>query len=101
MAFRPPTLSSTQRGYGADHKKARAAAAQDHKPSDLCARCHKPLGPMSPALHYDHNGARTGYLGFSHARCNSRAGSREGRRRQSTKPMPRLVTPPLKTSRAW
>lgn len=99
MAFPTPALNTTARGYGADHQKARAAAALVHKPTDPCARCHKPLGRMSPALHYDHNGKRTGYLGFSHADCNRTAGAREGRRRQ-TKPLPRLALP-LKTSRAW
>jgi hypothetical protein len=32
---------------------------------------------MGPWLHYDHNEAG-GYLGFSHAHCNNRAGAIKG-----------------------
>jgi predicted nucleic acid-binding Zn ribbon protein len=71
------------RKYGTAHAKARAAAAARHQPTDLCVRCGHPLGPMGPGLHYDHNRTGDGYLGFSHARCNVRAGAREGRRRQA------------------
>ncbi len=68
--------------YDSQHRKARAAAAQHHHPDHSCTRCHEPLGPMSPRLHYDHNADGTGYLGFAHARCNIKAGSAEGNRRQ-------------------
>ncbi len=77
-----PKNSTTARGYGADHRAARKAAAAQHSPSDPCARCGQPLGPMGPWLHYDHNASRTGYLGFAHARCNRTAGAREGNVRQ-------------------
>lgn len=70
--------STTDRGYGNDHIKARRAAVKRHQPTDPCARCHQPLGPMGPWLHYDHTDARDGYLGFSHAVCNRRAGARKG-----------------------
>lgn len=79
------------RGYDAEHRKARAAAAAVHDPSDPCARCGHALGPMGSWLHYDHNADRTGYLGFSHGqhpcpdcgrRCNVRAGAIEGNRRR-------------------
>ena len=70
--------------YGAAHAKARAEAAKHHQPSDPCTRCGHPLGPMSRALHYDHNRARTAYLGFAHAHCNRVAGAREGRARQTS-----------------
>jgi hypothetical protein len=72
--------STTARGYGSAHARARAAAAQRHNPSDPCARCGRPLGPMGLWLHYDHNDRRDGYLGFSHRRCNIRAGARKGAR---------------------
>jgi hypothetical protein len=84
--------STSERGYGSTHIKARASAARHHSPTDLCARCSHPLGTMGPHLHYDHNGNRTGYLGFSHGsepcptcglRCNLVAGAQEGRARQS------------------
>ncbi len=74
--------ASTKRGYGYQHAKARKAAAQLHNPSDPCSRCRLPLGPMGPWLHYDHNGSRTGYLGFAHAQCNVKAGADLGRQRQ-------------------
>jgi hypothetical protein len=68
--------------YDSRHKKARAQAAARHHPADPCTRCGQPLGPMNRTLHYDHNQDGTGYLGFAHARCNIRAGSAEGNRRQ-------------------
>lgn len=70
------------RGYGQQHRRARAYLAQRHSPTDPCTRCHKPLGPMGPWLHLDHNEARTAYLGFAHSTCNKRAGAKEGNRRQ-------------------
>lgn len=96
--------NNTAAGYGYTHSQARKKAAARHQPSDPCARCHHALGPIGPHLHYDHNGARTGYLGFSHGsrpcpecgqRCNITAGAREGNRRQRLKRQPRAQ------SRAW
>lgn len=85
-----PKASATARGYGKLHKQQRAAAAAQHHPADPCARCGHALGPMGPWLHFDHNDARTGYLGFSHGgpcpacgqRCNLKAGAQKGRRLQ-------------------
>lgn len=79
-----PKASTTARGYGSDHAKARKAAAATHQPTDPCTRCGKPLGPMGPWLHYDHNAQRTGYLGFAHSSCNRQAGAKEGRARQAS-----------------
>lgn len=79
-----PIASTTARGYGGDHQRARKQAARRHKPTDLCARCGHPLGVMGRWLHYDHTDRRDGYLGFSHGsipcpvcgkRCNLRAGA--------------------------
>lgn len=75
--------STTTRGYGYQHMQARRAAAARHHPSDPCTRCKRPLGPMGPWLHYDHNATRDGYLGFAHATCNRRAGAHAGRQKQS------------------
>lgn len=83
MPWTKPKASTKARGYGQAHTKARAAAAARHQPTDPCVRCGKPLGPLGPHLHYDHNATRTGYLGFSHARCNVKAGARAGRARQN------------------
>lgn len=74
-----PRQGRTRKGerYDSEHRKARAAAAAQHRPSDRCARCQKPLGPMGPGLHYDHD-EHGGYLGFSHAVCNRKAGASKG-----------------------
>ena len=81
------TLTTTQRGYGSSHQKARAQAAAQHHPSDPCSRCGHPLGPMGHWLHYDHRDDRSGYLGFSHGkrpcpwcgkRCNEQAAASAG-----------------------
>lgn len=85
-----PKASTAGRGYGRSHERARAAAALIHSPTDPCVRCGHALGPMGPWLHFDHNDARTGYLGFSHGRpcqvcgqrCNLKAGAQKGRRLQ-------------------
>ena len=69
--------------YGSAHAKARKALAAQHDPTDPCTRCGQALGPMGRWLHLDHNRDRSGYLGFAHARCNLRAGAREGRARQN------------------
>lgn len=76
-----PKGSTTSRGYGNEHHKARKVAAAKHQSSDPCVRCGSPLGQMGPHLHYDHNAARDGYLGFSHAKCNIQAAGLEGSRR--------------------
>jgi hypothetical protein len=64
-----PRASTSERGYGAAHAKARREALAGFKPGDPCARCR---GPMldGQALDLDHNDDRTGYLGLSHASCN-------------------------------
>jgi hypothetical protein len=77
--------STTERGYGNAHIKARAAAAKVHEPTDPCVRCGHALGPMGKWLHYDHDDrdpTRTTYLGFAHAKCNVVDGARRGRARQ-------------------
>jgi len=74
--------STTARGYGHEHMKARRAAAARHTPTDPCTRCGQPLGPMGPWLHYDHTPDRTSYLGFAHAACNRQAGAVAGNRAQ-------------------
>jgi hypothetical protein len=94
----PRDKHGTRRGgrYDGRHQRARAAAAQRHNPSDPCTRCHQPLGPMGPHLHYDHTNDGTAYLGFAHATCNRRAGAIEGNRRQHA-----THTPPRWSSRKW
>jgi hypothetical protein len=65
--------------YGGDHQALRRAA----KPfayGQPCSRCGQPMRP-GQALDLDHRDG-TGWLGFSHARCNRAAGGRLGRARQ-------------------
>jgi hypothetical protein len=98
MTWTTPKQSSAQRGYGTAHAKARAQAATRHRPSDLCARCGLPLGPMGPWLHWDHTTTRTGYLGFSHARCNIRAGAKVGARKANRR---RKIIRMINTADRW
>lgn len=69
--------------HGAAHAKARKEWAARHHPSTPCFRCGRPLGPMSSALHLDHDDYdKSLYRGFSHAACNLRAAGALGRARQ-------------------
>lgn len=94
MAHRfPRDKQQTRTGgrYDYRHQQARKAAAAHHHPDDPCTRCHQPLGPMGPWLHYDHNDTGTGYLGFAHAHCNTTAGARLGNQRQRQQRRPRRL----------
>jgi len=106
--------STNSRGYGHDaHQIPRAAAfaaLPEHSP---CCRCGKSMwkwtkeGPDSrgryrSALHYDHNDARTGYLGFSCAPCNRKAGAAKGGRIANARHSGRHGRPRLSwRSRIW
>jgi hypothetical protein len=101
MVWRGPnsTASTTARGYGRDHQRARKQAAQQHKPTDPCSRCGHALGPIGSWLHYDHTDSSDGYLGFSHGsrpcpvcgrRCNIRAGAQKANR-NSRRPIKRAI----------
>lgn len=59
------------RGYGAAHDRLRAAWARKVATGRVdCARCHKRISPLEE-WHLDHTDDRTGYLGPSHAACNT------------------------------
>ena len=76
---------TTQLGYGNQHQRSRREAFPLLPEWSPCCRCGRPMwkwerekyrrGTRS-ALHYDHNDARSGYLGFSHRLCNLKAGGR-------------------------
>lgn len=100
--------TTTARGYGQQHTKARAAAFARLPEVSPCCRCGKPMFKWAKdkhgksALHYDHNAARTGYLGFAHALCNRRAGAAAGQ--AAARRIPRKnkdAAPHTWTSRAW
>ena len=64
--------TTTQRGYGTQHQKARATALAARQPGDTCWRCGEPLGADDTALALDHNdNNRALYNGLTHAQCNS------------------------------
>ncbi len=79
--------STTARGYGANHQRARAKAFTQLPEYSPCSRCGKTMWKHAKdrhgrsTLHYDHNATRTGYLGFSCADCNRRAGAANGGRK--------------------
>jgi hypothetical protein len=98
MVWAVPKGTTASRGYGTPHTKARAQAAKQHRDSDPCARCGHPLGPMGPWLHYDHTDRRDGYLGFSHRRCNIKAGARKGARVRNRRAKIKTM---LDDSRRW
>ena len=72
--------------HGADHARARARAFKDLPDYSPCARCGGTMWKHAldhrghSAVHYDHTDDNRGYLGFSHARCNLRAGAAKGGR---------------------
>lgn len=63
-----------QRGYDARHDRTRARVARTVIGTP-CARCGQPI-QAGDAWHLDHNDDRTGYIGPSHARCNTSAGGK-------------------------
>lgn len=70
--------TTTQRGYGAAHQRARQQAKPAVEAGQvLCARCRQPIAPGEP-WQLDHSDEdRTKYLGPSHKLCNlSAAGKR-------------------------
>jgi hypothetical protein len=66
--------------YGGDHQAIRRVALP-RAYGQPCSRCGLPMRP-GQALDLDHRDDGSGWLGFSHARCNRAAGGRLGRARQ-------------------
>lgn len=89
MAWSKPKASSTARGYGAEHKAARAAwlAALDSAGVGVCCIGGEPIYP-GQRLHLDHLPDRSGYRGLACARHNLVDGARRGRARQTTTARP-------------
>jgi hypothetical protein len=76
--------NTNARGYGADHKRARAAAlAQLERDGiGICCIGGEPIYP-GQRLHLDHTPDRSGYRGLACASHNVRDGARRGRDRQT------------------
>ena len=74
---------TTARGYGADHKRARAQYARlVNAGQATCSRCAKPITPGAP-WDLDHSDDRTGYLGPAHQACNRAAGTAKANRNRT------------------
>lgn len=52
-----------------------------------CVRCGLPM-LSGQDLELDHTDDRSGYLGFAHSLCNSRAGGRKGQAMQAARRQP-------------
>ena len=65
---------------GTSHEAIRRAMLP-YAPGSPCARCGRPILPGQP-IHLDHTDDRSGYLGWSHGRCNEQAGGRLGQARR-------------------
>ena len=81
--------STTQRGYGSKHQALRKRLL----PLAIgtpCVRCGAPM-LADQELELDHTDDRTAYEGFSHKRCNRRAGGIKGAARAHN-PAPRGMT---------
>lgn len=74
----PKPGSTAARGYGAEHKRTRQAAAVIVARGEAtCSRCQRPIIPGT-LWDLDHTADRTGYLGPAHRRCNRSAGGKNG-----------------------
>ena len=90
--------------YGSQHRQLRAAglAVAVGKP---CARCHELIG-AGDAVDLDHADDGDGYLGFSHASCNARAGAVKTNRARAeayrrAKGLPERPAAPPGRARRW
>lgn len=86
-------LTTTQRGYDWEHRRARAAALKAMQPDTPCPFCQQPM-VRGMALDYDHYPPLAlgggGIRRLTHASCNRRAGQALGQaRRRARKQQPR------------
>ena len=66
--------SATRRGYGVEHRR-RVAAEREQQYGKPCVRCGYPM-VRGQVIQLDHTDDRSGYLGWSHQRCNVAASNR-------------------------
>ena len=73
------TAKTSARGYGAGHQALRKCLEPEVAAGTVrCARCGELIRSGEP-WHLDHSDDRRGYLGPSHASCNTSAGARKAR----------------------
>lgn len=93
--------TTTQRGYGWDHQRARAQALDDLQPETPCPYCVLPM-VKGMALDYDHYPPLALGPGvprvrrLTHAECNRRAGQALAQQRKRARSSRRVVN-----SRRW
>jgi hypothetical protein len=105
--------TTTERGYGWQHQRLRAALLRALVPGSPCPRCHQPMWPAVQDVDLGHveGSGKTAYLGILHASCNRRDGARYGnqlrgrdgsttRRRRRWRRWPLPEEPPRR-SRRW
>jgi len=76
--------STTDRGYGTAHMKARTRYLAALRDGQLCHFCQQPMF-RSQQLDLDHTPDRKGWKGLSHRACNRRAGAINGNRARGQK----------------
>lgn len=90
MAFSKPKASSTARGYGSTHVKARTALLARFTPGDPCCLCGHPMYGPTRNLDADHLPGTEQYRGLAHGngrcqtcglRCNRTDGASRGARK--------------------
>ena len=76
--------STSARGYGTQHQRARREALLLFKPGQRCVRCDQPMW-TAENLDLDHDDDdRSRYLGLAHRSCNRAAGARKGANPQTS-----------------
>jgi hypothetical protein len=92
--------TTTQRGYGYAHKKARREALDRLIDGLPCARCGRPMyRSQARVLDLDHTDDRRAYNGLAHRSCNTRAGQAKAMRNR--RPQPEPPSEPTIHSRRW
>jgi hypothetical protein len=101
-----PRLPADQRGYGPEHRAARAAAIAAYQPGQPCANPHCRRGgyllgdPRWFDLGHEPGTGKTRYRGLEHRYCNRSSGATYGNQLRGIARHPDR-TPPWITSRRW
>lgn len=86
-----PKRNTTQRGYGTQHQRLRAAwQARINREGTTCVRCGGRIPAGSRKWDLGHTADRTGYTGPEHVRCNRSEGASRGNKQRATPP-PRVA----------